>query len=167
MRAQRQGPDHLVLRQRGAGGAHAQRQVHAVLPHVDVAVGGLQLHADQRPGVEKARQHVTHAELQQRRRARQAHRAARGGGLLAGQRLHAGGLGQHGARVLQRALADVGDGKAPRAALDQPHAQPRFQLGDAAAQLALGDAGGALGSGKAAVLGHVGEVGEVVEVVHG
>jgi len=167
VRAQCQGPDHLVLRQRGAGCTHAQRQVHAVLPHVDVAVGGLHVQVDQRPGVEKACQHVAHAVLQQRRWARQAHRAARSAGLLGGQRLRGRGLGQHGTRVLQRALADVGECKAPRGALDQAHAQAGFQRADAAAQLALGDAGGALGRGKAAVLGHVREVGQVVEVIHG
>ena len=167
MLAQGQRPHHLVLRQPSARRAHAQGQVHAVVPHIDVAVAGLHLQLHLRPAVEVVGQHRPHRAVQQRRRAGQAHGAARRAADLVGQGLRGGGFIEHGAGVAQHLLADLGDGKAARAALDQARAQLRLQRGQATTQARLGRAAGALGGGKAAVLGHQGKQGQVIEIGRG
>ena len=51
--------------------------------------------------------------------------------------------------------------------MQQTHAEAFFQLGDASAELGLGDVQRTAGSGKTTLLHHLGEVIEGVEVFHG
>ena len=64
-------------------------------------------------------------------------------------------------------LADFGDGKAARRAVNQAHAQALFEQGDAPAQLGFRHGQRATGGRKALVLDHLHKVIKIVEVSHG
>jgi hypothetical protein len=77
------------------------------------------------------------------------------------------GLDQHGQAMPVVGLADLGDGKTPRGALDQAHAQALFEQGDAAAQLGFGQVERPAGRRETLVLDHLHKVIKIVEVLHG
>ncbi len=60
------------------------------------------------------------------------------GVCLGDQRRGLLGLADHRATAFVEGLPNVGDAKAAARTLDQPHAQPRFQRYDAAAEFRLG-----------------------------
>ena len=95
------------------------------------------------------------------------HNAARATGLFGYQGFGRFGLGQHGVAVAQKGFARFGDGKAPRGAVQQAHAQAFFQQRHPAAEFGFGHAQRTAGGGKAAVIGYGGKVGEVVQILHG
>ncbi|OHC31686.1 MAG: hypothetical protein A2Y50_10905 [Pseudomonadales bacterium RIFCSPLOWO2_12_59_9] len=63
-------------------------------------------------------------------------------------------------------LAQFGDRKMPRRALQQAHAKPLFEQTDAPAQLGFGQIQGPPRRGKTAVLHHLGKIIEIVEIIH-
>ena len=73
----------------------------------------------------------------------------------------------HGLAVAQIRLAHLGQRELARGALQQPHAQLRFQIRHAPREARLGDAQRPPGGGEAAPLHHFGEIQHVVEVLHG
>jgi hypothetical protein len=63
-------------------------------------------------------------------------------------------------------LTGIGEGQLAGGALQETHAEARFQLGHAARQAGLGDAQGPPGGGESAAVDHLGEVEHVVQVAH-
>ncbi len=104
--------------------------------------------------------------VEQRHRTAQAHDAARLGAHALDQLLRRLGLDAHCRAVPVIGLAQFGDDETPRRALDQAHAEPRLQLGDAAAELGLGQAQCATRGCEATVVDNRGEVIEVVQILH-
>ncbi|MCY1526282.1 hypothetical protein D9M68_612910 [compost metagenome] len=147
--------------------AHPQGHVHAFLTQVHAAVGEDQVQLNQRVALEE----FGDDGLQQRVRhlGGAGHsQAAAGLGREARHRLvRLFGFGEHGLAVAQVALADIGQRQLAGGALQQAHAQARFQFGDAPREARLGHPQQAAGGGEAAVLDDFGEIEEIVEVLHG
>jgi hypothetical protein len=145
---------------------HAQRHIDALFQQIDRVVGHPHFQPHARVQAQKLRHALGQHGLHQRHRAAHAHRAARLGlhlGHGVGRRL---GSIAHGLAVAQIGLADLGQRQPPRGALHQAHAQPGFQLRDAARQPGLRDVQRPTRRSKAAALHHLGKVQHVVEVIH-
>ena len=115
---------------------------------------------------QEARQHRPDGGLRQRHRAGDAHGAARLGLHLRHRLVGGLGLLAHGHAVAVVDLAGLRQRQLARGALQQAHAQPRFQLGDAARQPGLGQAQRPAGGGETAAVHHLGEEEHVVQVLH-
>jgi starch synthase len=147
-------------------GAHPQRHVDAFLHQVDHAVGHLHVDAHLRMLVQEQRHQRSDGGLRQRHRTGHADGAARlvlhhrhrlGGGL---------GLFAHGHAMAVEQFTGLRERQLARRALQQPHAQAPFQFGHPPGELGFRDVQGAAGSGKAALVHHLGEEQHVVQVLH-
>ena len=68
--------------------------------------------------------------------------------------------------MLVKRLAHVGDGKMPRRALQQAHAEALFEQRDAPAQLGFRHAQRAPGWREAAMVDHLHKVIQVIQILH-
>ena len=108
----------------------AQRDIDALLDHVDHAVGRQQVELHQRMARQKLRQdrgELMGGEGQRRRHPQQPVRRAAMAGHLALERLD---LAHDALRGGVEDLALLGEMQRPRRALQEPHAEPGFQPGD-------------------------------------
>jgi len=146
--------------------AHAQRDVEALLDHVDAAVGDFQVDLHLRVLRHVARHQVGEDHLRELDRAAQLDRAARLGARLVDHLVRRLGLRQHGEAAAVIVLPDLGEREAPGRALDQPHPELLLEMGDAARQPRLGQAERLGGGGEAALFDHLNEEIAIVEVTH-
>jgi NAD(P)-dependent dehydrogenase (short-subunit alcohol dehydrogenase family) len=144
----------------GQDGAHPQGDIDALVDQIHGAVHRDHLQPHLRKPGQELRQ-VADRVSTQARGATETDHAVRLALGLGGDGVGLFDIQGHDPAALVEGLADLGDPEAPGGALDQPHAQPGFQLGDPAAQRRLWLAQGAAGRREAA-MGHHGGVEQVV-----
>jgi hypothetical protein len=100
-------------------GPHPDRQVESFADHVDAAIGAFQQHLDLGVLLHETRDYLADLKGDERRWATNAHDAARLGAHPVDGFLGGLGLDHHRYAMAVIFPADLGDGEAPRRAVDQ------------------------------------------------
>ena len=144
---------------------NADRDIDAFMDQVDPAIGCDALDAELWMGGEETRQRAGNRALKSERAA-QSNEPARLGlhtkrGLLGGF-----GLDDRGARMLEDLLSDLGQTETSRRSIEQPHAKPFLQQGNAPTYARFGQAQCPGGGGEPAMDNDRGKELKIVEVAH-
>jgi hypothetical protein len=109
-------------------GAEADRQIETVFDQVDRAVGHLHLHLDLRVAPRELGDDRRDSRAAETERGVQAQQALGRSAAADDRILHLTDTGQDSRRVREVGFALIGQADAARGAVDQAHAQARFQL---------------------------------------
>jgi len=146
--------------------ADADRGVDALLDQINRTIEQRKPNAHLgklRQEVRHQRQHVPPPEYDWRG---QAQLPARCDALPDRSLLNLGQVRQHAAGAGEKPLPRFGDADHPGGAVEQPHAEPCFELGNRAGDRGRRPVQMARRFGKAAAIGHLGENGDVIDPIH-
>ncbi|BFO10882.1 hypothetical protein GGER_33920 [Serratia rubidaea] len=139
----------------------AQRQIHAVVNQIHIAVFQPQAHVHLGVALQKGRHMRMQHKAADRFRYADADQSFRFGMVLPAEAEHRLGRRQHLPAVLQGALSRFAQAQFTGGAVQQPQPQRLFQLADAAADGRRRRAQPAGGGGETAALGHLDEYGHL------
>ena len=116
--------------------------------------------------VEEIRHQRQHVAPPEHDRRGQAQLATRGAALPDRGLLDFSQIRQHAAGAGEKPLPRLGDADGPGGAVEQPHAEPCFKLGDRAGDRGRRTIQTTRRLGEAAAVGHLGEDGDIVDPIH-